>query len=190
MKKSVVAVVMVAVGLGVYVLVGRQPTAPESPAPTPDRPQTAPVPPAASGPDVPERHVSIPDIADRVAPPPLALAGARATIVSPVNGAVVPRSFTVRMTVAGMTLAPAGSENPRAGHFHLLIDTAPSNLKGPIVRDARHLDFGGGDSEVVIELPAGPHTLQLLFGDGNHVPYDPPVLSTPVAITVRDSRGA
>jgi hypothetical protein len=33
-------------------------------------------------------------------------------------------------------------------------------------------------------LPPGTHTLQLVLGDQNHVPHDPPVVSEPVTITV------
>ena len=36
----------------------------------------------------------------------------------------------------------------------------------------------------MIELPPGKHTLQLLMGDGNHVPFDPPVMSKKITITV------
>ena len=35
-----------------------------------------------------------------------------------------------------------------------------------------------------MDLPAGTHTLQLLLGDMNHVPFDPPVTSDPITITV------
>jgi hypothetical protein len=34
-------------------------------------------------------------------------------------------------------------------------------------------------------LPSGTHTLQLLLGDLNHVPHDPPVVSERITVTVR-----
>ena len=37
-------------------------------------------------------------------------------------------------------------------------------------------NFGAGQTEVTLELPAGTHTLQLVLGDVNHVPHDPPVV--------------
>jgi hypothetical protein len=33
-------------------------------------------------------------------------------------------------------------------------------------------------------LPPGTHTLQLLMGDINHVPFDPPVMSKKITIHV------
>jgi hypothetical protein len=109
--------------------------------------------------------------------------------VSPADGAVVPRSFTVKMALAGMALEPAGSTDPRAGHFHLLIDGADFNPTTPIRRDDRHLDYGSGTSEATLELRPGLHTLQLLLGDGNHVPHNPPVLSLPIIVTVSSGNG-
>jgi hypothetical protein len=37
----------------------------------------------------------------------------------------------------------------------------------------------------VLELPPGRHTLQLVLGDKEHVPFDPPVVSKKITITVR-----
>jgi hypothetical protein len=41
----------------------------------------------------------------------------------------------------------------------------------------------------VIELPPGTHTLQLLMGDAEHIPHDPPVMSRRITIQVRPGRG-
>jgi hypothetical protein len=50
--------------------------------------------------------------------------------------------------------------------------------------DDNHRHFGGGQTEVTLELPAGTHTLQLVLGDLNHVPHDPPVTSEVITVTV------
>jgi hypothetical protein len=50
--------------------------------------------------------------------------------------------------------------------------------------DDNHRHFGGGQTEVTLDLPAGTHTLQLVLGDMNHVPHDPPVTSEVITITV------
>jgi hypothetical protein len=50
--------------------------------------------------------------------------------------------------------------------------------------DDNHRHFGGGQTEVTLDLPAGTHTLQLVLGDLNHVPHDPPVTSEVITITV------
>ncbi len=48
--------------------------------------------------------------------------------------------------------------------------------------------FGGGQTEIPLELEPGEHTLQLLFRDANHVSFDPPVTGEPITITVEMSR--
>ena len=40
-------------------------------------------------------------------------------------------------------------------------------------------------TETVIELPPGTHTLQLVMGDADHIPHDPPVMSKRITINVR-----
>jgi hypothetical protein len=82
-------------------------------------------------------------------------------------------------------VAPAGTNKPNTGHHHLLIDTALPPLDQPIPNDKNHLHFGLGQTETVIDLPPGTHTLQLLMGDADHVPHDPPVMSKKITIYVR-----
>ena len=113
-------------------------------------------------------------------------AGASVYIASPAHGEVVSSPFKVRFGLSGMGVAPAGVEKKNTGHHHLLIDLAESPPAGaPLPADANHRHFGGGQTEVVLELPAGTHTLQLLVADHAHVPHDPPVMSGKITITVR-----
>jgi hypothetical protein len=37
----------------------------------------------------------------------------------------------------------------------------------------------------MVTLPPGKHTLQLVFADWSHIPHQPPVMSTPITVTVR-----
>ena len=85
-----------------------------------------------------------------------------------------------------MGVAPAGVEKPNTGHHHLIIDTELSadELKAPIASDAKHVHYGGGQTEAMVTLPPGRHTLQLVLGDWSHVPHGPPVMSTPITVTV------
>ena len=46
-------------------------------------------------------------------------------------------------------------------------------------------DCGGGQTEVVLDLPPGQHTLQLVLGDYRHIPHDPAIVSKPITITVK-----
>ncbi|MHA1564991.1 MAG: DUF4399 domain-containing protein [Alphaproteobacteria bacterium] len=95
------------------------------------------------------------------------------------------RQFRVWFGLRNMGVAPAGIEKSQTGHHHILIDTDLPPLDEPIPSDPNHLHFGGGQSEALIELDPGVHTLQLLFGDHKHVPHNPPVMSRKITVTVR-----
>ena len=110
--------------------------------------------------------------------------GAQLYFLSPADGAVVRGPVTVRFGLSGMGVAPAGVEHENTGHHHLIINTPLPPLDEPIPTDDNHLHFGGGQTEAVIVLPPGPHTLQLLLGDWSHVPHAPPVVSERIAIVV------
>ena len=103
--------------------------------------------------------------------------------ISPKNGDAVTNPFTVQFGLKGMGIAPAGDDKPNTGHHHLLIDTTLSQQ--PIVSDARHLHFGGGQTETELTLPRGRHTLQLVFGDWSHTPFNPPIVSPVITVTVK-----
>jgi hypothetical protein len=110
--------------------------------------------------------------------------GAKVYLVYPVNGGVVAPETVVRFGLIGMGVAPAGVEKANTGHHHLLIDTPLPSMDEPIPNDFNHLHFGAGQTEAKVKLPLGPHTLQLLLGDENHVPHNPPVMSQPVKVLV------
>jgi Domain of unknown function (DUF4399) len=110
--------------------------------------------------------------------------GARVYIVSPANGANVPTTFTVRFGLEKMGVAPAGDDKSNSGHHHLLIDTPLPPMDQPIPFDENHIHFGDGQTEATVTLPTGRHTLQLLLGDANHIPHQPPVVSDPIVVYV------
>lgn len=112
---------------------------------------------------------------------------ARVFIVSPVDGATLVSPVTVVFGIENFELAPAGTFAPKTGHHHLLIDTDLPSLNQPIPADANHMHFGKGQTEATIELPPGQHTLQLLLGDGYHVPHDPALISPPITITITEA---
>ena len=111
--------------------------------------------------------------------------GASVYIVSPSHGEVVASPVKIVFGLSGMGVAPAGTQRDKTGHHHLLINTAVPDLSKPIPSDANHMHFGGGQTEAVIELPPGDHSLQLLLADFAHVPHNPPVMSQPITITVK-----
>ncbi|HSU05595.1 MAG TPA: DUF4399 domain-containing protein [Acetobacteraceae bacterium] len=106
-------------------------------------------------------------------------------IIWPYDGTVIPGGkFWVRMGLSGAGIAPAGVDVPNTGHHHLLIDTDLPPLDQPIPNDKSHLHFGGGQTEARLDLPPGRHTLQLLLGDSQHVPTNPPLYSKKITIIV------
>jgi hypothetical protein len=114
-------------------------------------------------------------------------AGAKVYIINLKDGAEVTSPFLVQFGLSGMGVAPAGVEKPNTGHHHLLIDTklTAEQMKEPIPADDTHKHFGGGQTEAMVTLPKGQHTLQLVLADWTHIPHVPPVMSEPITITVK-----
>ena len=113
--------------------------------------------------------------------------GATLYFITPTDGQTVENPFTVRFGLGGMGVAPAGVERENTGHHHLLIDTDIDtlDLTRPLPATDTVKHFGGGQTETVLELPPGQHTLQLLLGNHIHVPHVPPVLSERITSTVK-----
>lgn len=112
--------------------------------------------------------------------------GAAVYFITPTDGATLSGPVTVRFGLRGMGVAPAGTDAPASGHHHLLVDVAELPAMDqplPATDNIRH--FGKGQTETELSLPPGRHSLQLLMGDRNHVPHQPPVLSEKITITVQ-----
>ncbi len=110
--------------------------------------------------------------------------GAKVYFVGLHDGSVLPEHATLHFGLVNMGVAPAGIDKPNTGHHHLLIDTDVPPLDEPIPNDFHHLHFGAGQTEATVTLSPGKHTLQLLLGDANHVPHNPPVMSERITVTV------
>jgi len=108
------------------------------------------------------------------------------------DGDTVTSPFTVIFGLSGMGVAPAGTEKAMTGHHHLLIDRpalgqgedGADELAYGIASDEQHRHFGGGQTEVSLELSPGTHTLQLVLGDLGHVPHDTPIVSSVITVKV------
>ena len=104
----------------------------------------------------------------------------------PNDGEVVRKNnFRVWFGLRKMGIAPAGTEKPKTGHHHLIVDAPLPPMDEEIPADKNHLHFGKGQTETRITLPSGTHTLQLLLGDLDHIPHNPPVVSQKKTITVK-----
>jgi hypothetical protein len=125
---------------------------------------------------------------------PLAFAGstpapanANLYIGWPNDGEVISagKPFRVWFGLRNMGVAPKDVKVPNTGHHHLLIDVAMPPPDQEIPSDRNHLHFGAGETEAMVELPPGKHTLQLLMGDDKHIPHNPPIRSKKISITVK-----
>ena len=119
--------------------------------------------------------------------------GAEVYFIDLSDGMEVTSPVTVKFGLKGMGVAPAGTEKEKTGHHHVLLNRPPlgegedgvDELEYGIPADENHIHFGGGQTETTLDLPPGTHTLQLVLGDLNHIPHNPPVTSEVITITVK-----
>jgi hypothetical protein len=105
--------------------------------------------------------------------------------IEPADGATLTGPVKVVMGLSNMGVAPAGADLANTGHHHILVNVSElPPMDGPLPATDHFRHFGGGQTETTLELPAGTHTLQLLVGDHNHIPHDPPIISERITITV------
>ena len=106
--------------------------------------------------------------------------------VSPSDGDEVSSPVAIVFGLRGIGVAPAGINFPNTGHHHLLVDLdALPNLNESIPADENHIHFGKGQTQTLLALDPGEHTLQLLFGDWMHVPHTEPIFSEKIKIFVK-----
>lgn len=106
-------------------------------------------------------------------------------IISPTDGATVTGPVSVVFGLKGMGVSPAGVDKANTGHHHLIIDAPTPDLKKPIAKDKNHMHFGGGQTETVLKLSSGKHSLQLVLGDKAHVPHKHALVSKKIKFTVK-----
>lgn len=114
-------------------------------------------------------------------------AGAFSYFVNLKNGDTVASPFKVVFGLSpSMGVAPSGVEKPNVGHHHVFIDTTltAEEETQPIMVDDQHVHFGKGQTETMLSLPPGKHTLQLVLGDWTHIPFKPLVKSEVITISV------
>ena len=105
--------------------------------------------------------------------------------IEPKDGATVNGPVKIVFGLSGMGVAPAGIDFPNTGHHHLLVDIENlPDLTKPISANINHIHFGKGQTEVLIDLPKGKRSLQLLLGNYLHVPHKKPVISDKIYIYV------
>ena len=109
--------------------------------------------------------------------------GAKAYFIELKDGDNVKSPLIIRFGLTEqMGIAPALADWPDTGHFHLIIASKPPNPDRPISN--KHLHLHKGQTEAIVELKKGLHTLQIVLGDYSHIPHDPPVMSEQITINV------
>lgn len=90
------------------------------------------------------------------------------SVASPASGATVESPVLLRVKFEYLTPAAAGATVDGEGHLHVLIDQPclPTGL--PIPKDASHVHFGDGSTDLEVELEPGEHELCVQMGDGFH----------------------
>jgi len=112
-------------------------------------------------------------------------AGAKVYIIEPKDGAEVKSPVKVVFGLSGMGVAPAGTQVENTGHHHLLIDDPQVDFAQPLPATDNIKHFGKGQTEAMVELKPGKHTLQLLFADWKHQPHNPALQSEKITVTVK-----
>ncbi|MEQ8822854.1 MAG: DUF4399 domain-containing protein [Filomicrobium sp.] len=122
-----------------------------------------------------------------------AAAEAKVYFINLKDGDTVSSPFKVQFGLSNMGVAPAGTEKDNTGHHHLLInrpalgkgEDGADELTSPLPADDNHKHFGKGQTETVLSLKPGKHTLQLVLADWSHIPHSQPVMSDVITITVK-----
>lgn len=92
------------------------------------------------------------------------------------DGSIVESPFKVVMKAENLIVEPAAlGVNEGHGHFHIIVDAPVVGASELIPKDEKHIHYGNGQMETVLDLPVGQHTLVLQFAKGDHVSYKPPL---------------
>jgi hypothetical protein len=123
-------------------------------------------------------------LADEVVPSGEAPAEARVVFTSPADGDIVKSPVIVQFALTGMDLASPDGGREEKACLHLIVDAPLPDLSRPILENEQQHHFDAEQTEMTLELHPGSHTLQLIAGDANHVPHEPPVTSALISISV------
>ena len=108
--------------------------------------------------------------------------------IEPTDGAQVVSPLWVRMGANGLTVRNGFSVKEGYGHHHLFInDTALTATGERIPSDDTHIHYHSSESEAIIDLSRGRHTLTLLFGNDVDQPHQP-VYTDTITIDVIDTK--
>ena len=109
--------------------------------------------------------------------------GTKVYFINLIEGQKIKSPYLVQLGLTSeMGIAPALADWPDTGHHHIIIDSTITNMNKSISN--KHIHLYKGQTEILLKLASGKHTIQLLFGDYSHIPHDPPVMSEIINISV------
>jgi len=88
----------------------------------------------------------------------------------------------VAFEVEGLTIVPAGEQQPHSGHHHLLVDVDEPAAGAPVPVTAGYHHMGQAQTEIELDLPPGEHRLISVIGDFAHIPLVPNVADTIIVV--------
>jgi len=143
---------------------------------------------AACSADAPADETPAEDAPPAEAPmSPLSGEGGSVVITSPADGATLDGpNLEVTLSVEGISIVPAGQQDPMSGHHHLFLDADLSEPGVPIPAVAGEIvHMGDASTSYTFEgVEPGEHRIIAVVGDWQHVPLQPWVVDT-VTVTVR-----
>ena len=109
--------------------------------------------------------------------------GTKVYFINLIEGQKIKSPYLVQLGLTSeMGIAPALADWPDTGHHHIIIDSTITKMNKSISN--KHVHLGKGQTEILLKLASGKHTIQIFFGDYSHIPHDPPVMSEILNITV------
>lgn len=102
---------------------------------------------------------------------------ARLTVDPPLPGPLVEGKVFIQYRAENLRIEPvfgpaALSVTPRIGHIHVIVDGAPW-----------HWADASGEPLILVDLPAGRHSVEIILADANHQPLDRKTVSFAVPAT-------
>ncbi len=96
------------------------------------------------------------------------------------DGQTIPTEYKVQFGVEGMALKKAGENvnDKKSGHHHVIINKGPVAEGEIIPADSDHLHFGQAQTDAVLKLKPGTHSLTLQLADGAHRSFGEKLSST------------
>ena len=108
--------------------------------------------------------------------------------IEPTEGAQVVSPLWVKMGASGLVVRNGYSVKEGYGHHHLFINDETLTASGEkIPSDETHVHYHSSESEAIIDLSRGRHTLTLLFGNDVDQPHKPLYTDT-ITIEVIDTK--